>query len=92
MFADPQYWKNIAKSYIDKKLQYRENNKIAKNVILFVGDGMGGTTVTASRILRGQINGHPGEETVLKFEEFPHIALSNVRTNLGLYIIVLKNK
>ena len=53
---------------------------------------MGGTTVTASRILRGQLNGHPGEETVLKFEEFPHIAMSKVQTNLGLHLTVLKNK
>lgn len=73
---DRNYWHNIAKDYIDKKLHYKENNRIAKNVILFIGDGMGGSTVTASRILRGQINGRPGEETILKFEEFPHVALS----------------
>ena len=47
-------------------------------MILFIGDGMGGTTVTASRILRGQLNGKPGEETVLAFEEFPNLALSKV--------------
>lgn len=77
---DKQYWHNIAKGYIKRKLQYQENNKIAKNVILFVGDGMGVSTVTAARILRGQLNGRPGEETILKFEEFPHAAFSKTYT------------
>jgi len=48
----------------------------AKNVILFVGDGMGVSTVTAIRILDGQQKGMPGEENVLSFERFPHVALS----------------
>ena len=48
----------------------------AKNVILFVGDGMGVSTVTAIRILDGQQKGMPGEENVLSFEQFPHVALS----------------
>ncbi|MCC2654974.1 MAG: alkaline phosphatase [Panacagrimonas sp.] len=48
----------------------------AKNVILFVGDGMGISTVTAARILEGQRRGAPGEENRLSFEEFPHVALS----------------
>ncbi|WP_028294948.1 alkaline phosphatase [Oceanobacter kriegii] len=47
----------------------------AKNVILFVGDGMGISTLTASRILQGQREGNPGEEGYLSFEEFPHTAL-----------------
>ena len=48
----------------------------AKNIILFVGDGMGVSTVTAARILEGQIKGHSGEENLLFFEKFPHLALS----------------
>jgi len=48
----------------------------AKNVILFVGDGMGISTVTAIRILDGQLKGMPGEENVLPFERFEHLALS----------------
>ena len=58
----------------------RPNTNVAKNVILFVGDGMGISTVTASRILKGQMQGKPGEETVLAWEEFPHVALSKVTT------------
>ncbi len=48
----------------------------AKNVILFIGDGMGVSTVTAIRILDGQRKGMPGEENVLSFEQFEHVALS----------------
>lgn len=48
----------------------------ARNVILFVGDGMGMSTVTAARILQGQLAGKPGEEGALAFERFPHLALS----------------
>ena len=48
----------------------------AKNVILFVGDGMSLTTVTAARILAGQRAGAPGEEHRLAWEHFPATALS----------------
>jgi len=48
----------------------------AKNVILFLGDGMSLTTVAAARILAGQREGKPGEETLLSWEHFPHTALS----------------
>ena len=44
-------------------------------VILFVGDGMGVSTVTAARILDGQNKGFAGEENLLAFEHFPHVAL-----------------
>jgi len=48
----------------------------AKNVILFLGDGMSLPTVAAARILAGQREGRPGEETLLAWEHFPHTALS----------------
>lgn len=47
----------------------------ARNVILFIGDGMGVSTVTAARIYDGQSRGAPGEENLLSFEQFPHLAL-----------------
>ncbi|MFC1777929.1 alkaline phosphatase [Pseudomonadota bacterium] len=49
---------------------------VARNVILFIGDGMGVSTVTAVRILDGQRKGMSGEENVLPFERFPHVALA----------------
>ena len=47
----------------------------AKNVILFIGDGMGVSTVTAARIYAGQKQGQSGEEYVLPFETFDNVAL-----------------
>jgi alkaline phosphatase len=52
----------------------------ARNVILFVGDGMGIATVTAARILDGQQKGGQGEDNVLSFEQFPYTALSKTYT------------
>lgn len=46
----------------------------ARNVILFVGDGMGPTTVTAARIFDGQSRGATGEEGSLAFETLPQLA------------------
>lgn len=40
--------------------------------------GMGVTTVTAARILKGQLAGKSGEETSLVMDTFPHLALSKV--------------
>lgn len=54
----------------------KTNNRGAKNVILFVGDGMGVSTVTAARILEGQLRGQTGEENLLAFERFPFTAFS----------------
>src|SRR3546814_1786131 len=48
----------------------------AKNVIVFLGDGMSLTTVAAARILAGQRKGHPGEENQLAWETFPATALT----------------
>tara|TARA_Y100000780_G_scaffold115227_1_gene103840 strand:- start:2411 stop:4171 length:1761 start_codon:yes stop_codon:yes gene_type:complete len=44
----------------------------AKNVILFVGDGMGISTITAARILAGQLQGEMGEDHQLSFETMPY--------------------
>lgn len=48
----------------------------AKNVILFVGDGMGVSTVTAARIHAGQLKGVDGESYRLAMETLPNAAFS----------------
>lgn len=48
----------------------------ARNIVLFLGDGMGISTVTAARILAGQQAGNTGEENRLSFENFPVTGLS----------------
>lgn len=65
--------KNINNVAGKKVNETRENP--AKNVILFVGDGMGVSTVTAGRIFVGQEMGLMGEEHVLSFETFENVAL-----------------
>ena len=58
---------NLARKPIDTR---------AKNVILFIADGMGPTTVAAARIFDGQSQGKSGEEHLLKFETLPHLAMA----------------
>ena len=48
----------------------------AKNVIVFLGDGMSLTTVAAARVFEGQRKGGSGEENRLSWEDFPATALS----------------
>lgn len=47
----------------------------ARNVIVFLGDGMSLTTVAAARILEGQRLGGAGEDHVLAWERFPYTGL-----------------
>ena len=69
-------WFNSGKSFIEQGKALHDNNRRAKNVILFVGDGMGISTITAARILEGQLKRQPGEENRLSFDRFPYTALS----------------
>lgn len=48
----------------------------ARNVIVFLGDGMSLTTVAAARIMEGQRQQLKGEEHLLAWEHFPYTALS----------------
>lgn len=48
----------------------------ARNVIVFLGDGMSLTTVAAARILEGQRRDQSGEENLLSWERFPATAFA----------------
>lgn len=63
-------WYTDAEAKLDARPHF-EGEKKAKNIILFVGDGMGVSTVTAARILEGQLKGMQGEENNLSFDMFP---------------------
>ncbi len=58
-FETPQTWQRDGEAFIERIKNQKEFKKHAKNVILFVGDGMGITTLTASRILQ------PAREAIL---------------------------
>ena len=73
--TDPAYWEARAQAALARQRAAVSGTR-ARNVILFVGDGMGVSTVTAARILAGQRAGAPGEGHELSFERFPALALS----------------
>ncbi|XP_078601768.1 alkaline phosphatase-like [Branchiostoma floridae x Branchiostoma japonicum] len=75
---NPEFWNHMAERSIQNALhiQRSHNKNIAKNVVLFLGDGMGAVSVTSARILKGQKAGNPGEETVLAMDTLPHVAHS----------------
>lgn len=50
----------------------KHNYRKAKNILIFVGDGMGPNTVTAARIYHKTLSGK------LAFEEFPHVGIIKV--------------
>jgi len=68
------HWFKAASAHINGKA--RVDRLSAKNVILFVGDGMGGSTITAARILEGQLKGMFGEENSLSFDLFSYTGMS----------------
>lgn len=75
---NPKFWLESGSASLDSSAKLKANNGNAKNVILFVGDGMGISTITAARIFEGQqkLNNRGGEENSLSFEKLPHLALS----------------
>lgn len=73
-----KYWFDNSEKTLREHLRKSQNINKAKNIIYFIGDGMSLTTISASRIFKGQINGRRGEESTLSFEKFPHVGLSKV--------------
>lgn len=71
-----EFWLNDGAESLRASKRLLPNPFKAKNVILFVGDGMGISTVTGARIFEGQLKGIDGERNKLSFEEFPFVALS----------------
>jgi alkaline phosphatase len=69
-------WFAAGRAAVAAAKPYVDGERPARNVILFVGDGMGIATVTAARILEGQNRGELGEENRLSFETLPHVAFS----------------
>ena len=70
-------WQAEGQAWIAKKAKNKPANvsSRAKNIILFIGDGMGISTITAARIRKGQLAGLQGEEAELSFEHFDYTGL-----------------
>ncbi|NOT83319.1 MAG: alkaline phosphatase [Methylococcaceae bacterium] len=72
----PAEWFSAGRQAVVNAKSMAKYDKKAKNVILFIGDGMGISTITAARIYDGQSKGGHGEENSLIFEKAPYMALS----------------
>ena len=70
---DPYFKQGLAD--LERELAKQPNTNRAKNIILFVADGNGVSTVTATRIYEGQLAGKPGEEHDLVYDQFPYLGL-----------------
>ena len=75
-------WEKAGQDVLRGKLKEKRNLNTAKNAILFIGDGMGMSSITGGRIYKGQQKGNTGEEEVLNFDTFPSIGLAKV-SNTG---------
>jgi len=74
----PEVWRERGREAVARAREIAPDAGTARNVVLFVGDGLGLSTVTAARILEGQLRGEPGEGNQLAFETLPHLALARV--------------
>lgn len=70
------FWYHEAQESLKQRLQNFQNIKTAKNVIMFLGDGLSIPTLGAARTLLGQRQGRTGEESKLAVESFPGVGLS----------------
>lgn len=73
--ADPleltsEYWLELAKDFVEEQLRKTPNTGRAKNIIMFMGDGMSHPTIASARVQMG------GEEQKLSFENLPFTASS----------------
>nr|AFH96950.1 alkaline phosphatase [Spodoptera exigua] len=70
------YWAQEAQAAIKARLEHKESVKKARNVVMFLGDGMSVPTLAAARTLLGQRRGETGEEAKMNFEKFPTVGLA----------------
>ncbi|KAK0162195.1 hypothetical protein PV327_008549 [Microctonus hyperodae] len=75
-YEDMSYWMKSGQENLQKILSQRNIEKRAKNIIIFIGDGMGMASITTGRIFTGQRKGGTGEEYKLAFETFPNTGFS----------------
>uniref|UniRef100_H0ZHX2 Alkaline phosphatase n=1 Tax=Taeniopygia guttata TaxID=59729 RepID=H0ZHX2_TAEGU len=73
---NPSFWYKQAAAAIDASLKLKPRIREAKNLIIFLGDGFGIPTITATRIFKAQQRGKLGPETPLALDAFPYVSLS----------------
>ncbi|XP_026744943.1 membrane-bound alkaline phosphatase-like [Trichoplusia ni] len=70
-----RYWAAQAQASLAARLARPAVTGTARNVVMFLGDGMSVPTLAAARTLLGQRRNATGEETYLAFETFPTVGL-----------------
>lgn len=65
-----EHWNNLAQNLLKNNVEKPINKNIAKNVIIFIGDGLSLPTQMAARVYLN------GESTELSFEKFPYTGLA----------------
>lgn len=65
-----EFWQQSGQSLLDKKINQKQNLNRAKNLVIFIGDGMGMSTLMATRSYINDV------QTELSFEKFPYSGLS----------------
>lgn len=64
------FWTQFGQNLLDRKVTQKENLNRAKNLVIFIGDGMGLSTLMATRSYMNDV------QTELSFEKFPYSGLS----------------
>lgn len=64
------HWRTIGKEIVDKNTKKQTNQQVAKNIILFLGDGLSMPTTTATRSYLGDPN------MSLSYENLPFVGMS----------------
>ncbi|WP_019465297.1 alkaline phosphatase [Dyella japonica] len=72
----PWWFRQGAASAAQLSAQSNSGTQRAKNVIVFLGDGMSLPTIAAAHVRAGQLKGVDGESYRMSFERFPFSALS----------------
>ena len=71
-----EYWMDLGRKELEEAANLQYNTRLAKNIVLVVGDGMSLSTVVGARVLKGQRAGVDGASSKLAWETFPHVGMS----------------
>lgn len=71
-------WWQRGQKELKESLRMQPELGTAKNIILFIGDGMGMSTITAARFLKAQARNEDIREEGLSWERFPYTGLAKV--------------
>lgn len=76
-------YRQQGKAELEARRNAAERPHQARNVIIFIGDGMGVSTITAARIFAGQQAGLDGESFVTAMDRLEHTALVKTYSHDG---------